>query len=261
MTVVLTGDVHHAIGSADQRFTEYSEAALAVEYARIASRYNLKVTLFVTGRAILEDNADARPLLNMDNVKIGGHGWDALRPVWWHGALNYLIGSPHGPAWLQQRTILRTRTTIEKFTHQPVWSWRNHAYRYDEFTPGLLADAGIIAWSDEVNPASQAPHHHPDGVVILPINTIPDHENLYHGARTPESVAVEGPSYPPDQWCDQVCAQVEAIAQSSGVATILAHPICMKVADDWVTFTRLCSFLSHYPSLFASEAAERLCTS
>lgn len=266
MTVILTGDVHHAIGSSDQRFVARSEAALAVDYARIAAHHGVKATLFFTGRAIVENGAEARALLTMSNVEIGGHGWDALRPQWWHRMLSWLTGSPHGPAWLQRRMIHRTCTAIRQYTGQPVRSWRNHAYRHDGHTPHLLAEAGITVWSDKVQPCwgrspIASPRRHPSGITILPINTLPDHEHLYHGARTPESVAVEGcsPSYPSGAWCDQVCAQVETIVNAGGIATILAHPICMKVADDFATFERLCAFLSNYPSLFASEAAKQLC--
>ena len=261
MTIILTGDVHQAMGSSDQRFTDCSEAALTVDYARIAARHGVKVTLFFTGRAIVEDGADARDLLTMEHMEIGGHGWDALRPRWWHGLLNRLTGSPHGPAWLQRRMVRCTCAAIERYAGRPVRSWRNHAYRHDQHTPGLLAEAGITVWSDKVQLECYNPCRHPSGVVILSINTLPDHEHLYHGVRTPEFVAAEehGPSYPPDLWCDQVCTQVERIGNAGGIATVLAHPICMKVADDFATFERLCAFLSNYPSLFASEAAERLC--
>lgn len=261
MTVVLTGDVHHAIGSSDQRFSGRSEAALAVHYARIAGRYGLKVTFFFTGRAVVEDSDDARNLLTMEHVEIGGHGWDALRPRWWYGLLSRLTGSCHGPPWLQRRMIRRTCVVIERYTGSPVRSWRNHAYRHDKHTPGLLAEAGVSVWSDEVTFERAFPHRHPSGVVMLPINTLPDHEHLYHGARTPEFIAAKGesPSYPPDLWRSKACAQVEEISSTGGIATILAHPICMKVSDDFSTFDRLCCFLSNHPSLFASEVAKLLC--
>ncbi len=261
MSVVLTGDVHHALGSADQRFVRLSEAALAVEYAHIADRYGLKVTLFLTGRAVVEDEADAAPLVTMDHVEIGGHGWDALRPRWWHGLLNRLLGSPHGLPWLQRRMIRRTCETLAAFTGRPVRSWRNHAYRHDRHTPRLLAEAGVLAWSDQVSADHHRPWRHPAGIVVLPLNTLSDHEHLYHGVRTPAFVAAEGrgPSYTPERWLERVCAQVDRIVGAGGVATLLAHPICMKVADDFATFERLCAFLARYPSLFAREAAER-CT-
>jgi len=157
--------------------------------------------------------------------------------------------------------IHRTCAVIKQYTGQPVRSWRHHAYRHDQHTLRLLAKAGITVWSDEVQLDCYSPRRHPDGVVILPINTLPDHEHLYHGARTPELVAAEGrgPSYPPELWCDQVCTQVERIVNAGGVATLLAHPICMKVADNFATFEQLCAFLSRHTSLFASEVVEESC--
>ena len=257
MTLVLTGDLHHSINSTDQRFASQSEATTALEYTRIAASHGLKVTLFLTGRSIVEDVPASEALLAMGNVEIGGHGWDALRPRWWHSLLRGLTGSPHGPYWLQKRMILRTRTAIECFTKQPMAGWRNHAYRHDCHTPHLLAEAGVEVWSDEVELGRQQPYRHSCGIVVLPINTLPDHESLYHGMRTPERVALErrGPSYHPTEWSDLVCSQVETIVSARGVATVLAHPICMSVVDRFATFERLCARLSGYPSSFASEVA------
>jgi len=256
MSVVLTGDVHHAIGNADQAFTDRSEAALAVEYAARAARHGLKVTLFFTGRAGLDDGADARALFAMENVEIGGHGWDAFTPRLWHGMLNRVLGSPHGPARWQQRMIRRTCDVLERCAGRAVRSWRNHAYRHDRETPRLLAAADIRVWSDEVNLDRPHPYRHPSGVVVLPINTTPDHEYVRHGGWPRESAALQwgGPAYDADEWCTRVCAQTAAIVRAGGVATILAHPLCMQLLDDWATFERLCAFLSRYPTLHAQEA-------
>ena len=262
MSVVLTGDVHHSIGNADQAFTHRSEAALAVDYATIAARHGLKVTLFFTGRAVLEDGAAARALWVMDSVEIGGHGWNAFKPRLWHGMLRRVLGSPHGPAWLQQRMIRRTCITLQRCTGRPVRSWRNHAYRHDGETPRLLAAADIRVWSDEVNPDRRHPYGDRSGVVVLPINTTPDHEYVRHGAWPRESATLQwgGPAYDADEWRTRVCAQVETIVQAGGVATILAHPLCMQILDNWATFERLCAFLSDYPCLHAHQAVEQLCT-
>lgn len=255
MAIVLTGDVHHTIGSGDQQFIQQSEASLSVSYARIAASYDLKVTLFFTGRAIIEDSEDAKPLLSMDNVEIGGHGWNAFRPRWWHRMMNLLTGSPHGPAPLQRRMIQRTCRTIEQYTRRPVRSWRNHAYRCNQDTPWVLHNAGVVTWSDYVQPEKPGPFRHESGIVVLPINTLPDHENLLHGARTPERVNKEGreSSYSPDVWSNMVRDQIKAIAGDGGIATILAHPICMSIVDNFTTFERLCEFLSHYDSLSAGD--------
>jgi hypothetical protein len=82
VTVVLTGEVHQWIDSADRAHASETESALALEYARIAGRYGLKVTLFFTGLAIIEDPTSVSTLLQEDNVEVGGHGWDSFRPRW-----------------------------------------------------------------------------------------------------------------------------------------------------------------------------------
>ena len=256
MAVVLTGDVHHYIPSSDRRHAAESESALAVEYARIAEQHGLKVTLFFTGRALRDDATDARPLLSMASVEIGGHGWDAFRPRWLYRPLARLSGSPHGFRFWQRRTIARTHAAIERATGAPPKSWRNHAYVHDADTAGLLAEAGIVAWSDHVDLDRARPYVHESGLVVLPMNTPPDHENLYHGDRTPESLG-DTPSLHPSEWCARVLEDAERALGEGGIATVLAHPLCMKVVDDWRTFDALCSGLSRHRSMFATEAAEQ----
>ena len=258
MTVVLTGDVHQWIDSADRSYADETEPALALEYARIAGHHGLKVTLFLTGRAIVEDQASVAKLLGEENVEAGGHGWDSFRPEWRYRVSSKLLGSPHGLGAMQARMVARTCRTIERVAEQRVLSWRNHAYWFDGRTSRVLADAGIRVWSDEVDPERVGPYRHGTGVTVLPINTTPDHEHVYHGGQTVETVsAAKRPSYePPPVWRERVLHQVESIRARGGVATILAHPLCMKVADDWQTFERLCSSLSRYPSAWAVEASE-----
>jgi hypothetical protein len=260
VTVVLTGDVHQWIDSSDRAYANETECALALKYVRIAGRHGLKVTLFFTGRGIIEDPASVRKLLAEENVEVGGHGWDSFRPRWRYRGLGKLFGSPHGSRSIQARMVRRTCGAIERVTGYPVLSWRNHAYFFDTHTPRALADAGIRVWSDEVDPARPGPFRHGSGLTILPINTTPDHEHVYHGAQTQETVPiVKRAQYEhPDAWCAGVLKQAEAIVAAGGVATILAHPLCMKVADDWRTFERLCLSLSRYPSSWAAEAAERV---
>jgi hypothetical protein len=255
MPVVLTGDVHHFIPSSDRRHAVESESALAVEYARIAERHGLKVTLFFTGRALRDDATDALPLASMESVEIGGHGWDAFTPRWLYRVLGRVSGSPHGYSSWQRRSIARTCAAVGRFAAKPARSWRNHAYVYDSSTPRLLADAGIVAWSDKVDPACTRPYVDDADLVVLPINTLPDHENLYHGDRTPETLG-DTPSFYPAEWRAHVLEAANATIADGGIATILAHPLCMKVADGWLTFEALCTGLAEHPSMFAREAAD-----
>jgi hypothetical protein len=258
VTVVLTGDVHQWIDSADRAYATETECALAVEYARIAGSHGLKVTLFFTGLAIKEDTTSVRALLEEENAEVGGHGWDSFRPQWRYRAVNRLFGSPHGSSSMQARMVARTCSTIERVSGRRVLGWRDHAYRFDEHTPRVLAEAGIRVWSDDVDPERADPYRDRSGIVVLPINTTPDHEHLYHGGQTLDTIpASRQPGYDhPDGWREVVLRQVESIVSSGGVATILAHPLCMKVADDWRTFELLCASLSRYRSVWAVEAAE-----
>jgi hypothetical protein len=260
VTLVLTGDVHQWINSADRSYANETECELALKYARIAGRHGLKVTLFITGLAAIEDAAIVRMLLEEGNVEVGGHGWDSFRPPWRYRALNKLFGSPHGSSAMQARMVRRTRMTIERETGQEVRSWRNHSYGFDANTPSVLADAGIRVWSDDVDPDRVCPYAHGSGLTILPINTTPDHEHLYHGGQTVETVPVAKRSHynHPQAWRDGVRRQAEAIVARRGVATILAHPLCMKVVDDWQTFEWLCSSFSHCPSVWAVEASKHV---
>jgi hypothetical protein len=146
--------------------------------------------------------------------------------------------------------VRRTCATIERVAGQRVLSWRNHAYYVDSNTPRVLAQAGIRVWSDEVQLERLGPYSHRSGLTSLPINTTPDHENLYHGSQTVETIPVSRRSRynSPRAWREEVLQQAESIIAKGGVATILAHPLCMKVVDDWQTFAHVCSSLSSYPN-------------
>ena len=252
--VVLTGDVHHTIPASDQSYTKASEAGLAVTYAQIAERHGLKTTQFVTGRAGQEFEHEIRSLAALDNVAIGGHGWDAFHPQTRYRIVRRLSGSVHGPRAMQAWSVRKTRRVLETMTDASVTTWRNHAYTHDANTPYVLAAEGIVAWSDVVDDSLPSTYRHESGVVVLPINTTPDHERIFHGAQTPDTVGDRRSRFTTiDEWCDIVVDQVTRITSAGGVATILAHPICMQVADDWRSFERLCARLSGIESLWAHE--------
>jgi peptidoglycan/xylan/chitin deacetylase (PgdA/CDA1 family) len=254
--VVLTGDVHHTIPAADQDFTTLSEAAHALRYASIAERHGLKTTQYVTGRAALEFGDDVRALAARGNVTIGGHGWDAFRPDFRYRIVHRAFGSVHGPRVHQAWMVRRTRRVLEPIAGRPVTSWRNHAYTYDANTPSVLAAEGVTTWSDVVDAMISHPYRHEAGLTVLPINTTPDHERVFHGGQTPETVGDRRSAfYSIDEWCDRVLEEVEQIVAAGGIATILAHPICMQVADDWRSLERLCAGLSRWPTLWPDEVA------
>lgn len=252
MTVCLTGDVHHmSLKTRDHPYLSRTELEAAVEYATLAGQYDVPVTLFVTGKAVIEEPAQFQRLVAMEHVEVGGHNyWAFETPV--HLAWRAMakgtggrIGSWNGPWPFQQWEISRTLSTLSQHGAD-VHSWRDHAYRYDSHTKRLLRKEGITHFSDEVGPDKQV--RRVDGLTTVPINTPPDHEHVYHGFRTPDFVAEDGFSGPfgaeshePDEWADWVRDTIRKHTDEGTIATVLAHPSCMDIADGLDTFEKLLS--------------------
>lgn len=251
MTVCVTGDVHHAsLGTRDQAYMDRTEVEAAVEYAEVAAEYDVPVTLFVTGKAAVEEPDRVRDLAGMDNVEVGGHNyWAFDTPV--HSAWRAVeratggrVGSWNGPRRFQSWEIARTISAFEDLGVD-LASWRDHAYRRDRHTAELLAAHGFTHLSDAVGPDERVREE--AGLTVVPVNTPPDHEHVYHAFRTEEYVAesdFEGPfgseSYPVAEWVDRVVEAVEAATDRGDPATVLAHPSCMELADGLAAFGRLC---------------------
>lgn len=248
MTVCLTGDVHHmGLETRDQAYMDRSELAAAVEYAEIAGQYDVPVTLFVTGRAVRETPPAIDRLAAMDHVEIGGHNYYAFDTVV-HTASRGVFGSWNGPRRFQAWEITRT---IRAFANRGVdiTAWRDHAYRHDENTAALLADRGITHFSDAVGPDERVRTE--AGLTVVPVNTPPDHEHVYHAFRTPEFVAnsdFAGPfgadSHEVGDWFEWVTEAIDAAVTAGQPATVLAHPSCMDIVDGLETFERLCEHVT-----------------
>lgn len=264
MTVCLTGDVHHmSLETRDQAYMDRTELDVAIEYAEIAGEYGVPVTLFVTGKAAVEEPNRVRRLVAMDHVEIGGHGYYAFdTPIHtaWRGLgklTRGFVGSWNGPKWFQQWEIRRTKSTLTDLG-ATVTSWRDHAYRHDSNTASLLASAGIERFSDSVGPDERVQNE--SGVTVLPVNTPPDHEHIYHAFRKRGSDAVQqfrgpfgGNSVEPEEWVDWVADQAATVLADDGVATILAHPSCLWLADEFESLYGLCEWISDREPLLMRE--------
>jgi len=252
VTVCVTGDVHHmSMETRDQAYMDRTEVEAAIEYAEIAANYDIPVTLFITGRAAVEEPDRVEQLAAMENVELGGHNyWAFDTPI--HTAWRALgkltggrIGSWNGPRRFQRYEISRTLTALAQ-RGATVTAWRDHAYRHDRHTAALLADAGITHFSDAVGPDERLRHE--DGVTVVPVNTPPDHEHIYHAFRTPEFVADDdfnGPfgteSYQIGKWLTWLSEHIDHQLTTDEPATVLAHPACMALTDDFTTFEQFCS--------------------
>lgn len=248
MTVCLTGDVHHmSLETRDQEYMDRTEVEAAIEYAEIAEEYDVPVTLFVTGKAAKEEPERVKKLAEMDHVEIGGHNYWAFDTLV-HKGWRAITGSWNGPRPFQRWEIQKTIAAFKKLGIE-ITSWRNHAYRHDTHTKELLAEAGITHFSDPVEPEGEVREE--DGMTVVPINTPPDHEHVYHAFRTPEFVADSGFSGPfgtgsreVDGWVDWVRDRIETLVTEGRPATVLAHPACMDLADGLTAFEKLCAPVS-----------------
>lgn len=252
MTVCLTGDVHHmSMRTRDQAYMDRTEVEAAIEYAEIAAEYDVPVTLFCTGKCIQEETDRMERLAGMENVELGGHnywafttpvhkGWRALEKV-----SGGRIGSWMGPRPFQAYEIQKTISAFEGI-NVSITCWRDHAYRLDRHTVDILATHEFSHLSDSVGPDRIV--RTKKGIILLPVNTPPDHEHVYHAFRTEEFVAnsdFEGAfgakSYQIEDWIELVCDAVDDIVGAGQPATVLAHPSCMDIADGLSTFEELCS--------------------
>ena len=95
------------------------------------------------------------------------------------------------------------------------------------------------------------------GIIDVPINTLPDHDYVYHGARQPgdfdESPLLKSvfktTAISKEKWLDLLKDQVLKIESENGLSVLLVHPACMEVMDDFQTFTKLCRFVSAFRTI------------
>ena len=258
--VCLTGDVHQrSYRGTDTPFSPRSEVELAIKYGQIAEQYGLRMTLFLTGRTALEEPEGVKRLAAMSHCEIGGHTFAAFRDPW-SRIYKKILGTPWGTSPHQSRDIIRTKDSLEQVTGKPIVVWRNHSYVNTVDTAYLLGQAGIRWVSDEVNPVKLCAERVTPAVCSLPINILPDHEHLLHGKY------VHGKGNPMQlsgrvsirEWLEQVQSQIQTVTEAKGVATILAHPLCMEVADGMQTFEMFCRFLQSFPSCWVSTSNSEL---
>ena len=264
--ICLTGDIHHmSMHTSGQKYLQngLTEVIAGLGYAKIAQKYDVKVTLFLTGKSILEETKIVKELSQFENVEIGGHTFSGNRP-WWLYAICNKLGMRNGPKVYQSWEIKKTVRLIKEVTGKDCVSWRNHAYREDKNTISLLEKVGIKCVSNQVSPDSLKPRKVGNtSVISVPTNVMPDHEHIYHGERTKELIATIDLSHQPfgatqytvNEWFEVLKRQILDIVKKDGMATILAHPICMKVGDDFVTFERLVKFISKYKTILMNEIA------
>ena len=265
--ICLTGDVHHAsLRTNDQRYIAAGDTEIRItqRYLALVERYGVKVTLYICGKCFTEEWDDLEPVATHPLVEIGGHGYRARQPRPWFDRCGERTGNWNGSRWFQSRDIRRNLDACEAKTGYRFVSWRAHSYVVDPNTYPLLSGHDVKLVSDEVRPDNLWPERIADGLVSHPMNVIPDHDHLYHAHRdrafveraNRQGYGADGfgaVSYTIEEWGARALEQAQAIEGRGGVATILAHPACMYIADGFKTFERLLDYASGCRTVWARE--------
>lgn len=265
MRICLTGDLHHAtLKTGNQAHADRSEIEIAADYTVRLREAGVKVTYFVSGRAMEEEWASLKPICDSPNVEIGGHNYSCLTPVLTHRVFKKVFGSYNGPGFVQRRDCERTIRAIQSRTGRRISAFRNHMYMHGPGTEEALAACGIRICSDGVRALSRGPEPHETGLFNLPLNVIPDHEHLYHAERTHEWVEAwlarysfsddfGSRSYEVEEWTDLVVSQLHRNAERGALSTLIIHPITLHLCDRFRSFRRILDVLARAETIFVSE--------
>jgi hypothetical protein len=290
--ICLTGDLHHqSLNTGNQQHCELSEIEVAVRFLRLLEEAKVKVSFFISGRAVLEQAEELRPIFDSELVELGGHNFDCFQPELLHRVSKKLLRSYNGPAWLQRRDARRTIAIIRQRSGRRIRVWRNHMYMHGPHTERVLAGEGIALVSDGVRRKALGPEWvalqgnrwqrarrrldgllpealrstpSAGGIWSFPINIIPDHEHIYHAERSREWVAWwqrryawsddYGPdSYEVEAWTELVLEGLREREESGVISNMIIHPITMYLADRFRSFERILSYLSLRQTIHLGE--------
>lgn len=233
----------------DQRFLDTTETAASRKFLDVVDEVGVKTTMFISGRCVQEHPEDVSELIACPWVEVGGHNYRCFYPLRFYQIYGKVTGLKNGPYWLQYRDVRKTISLLEDVTGQSVQSWRNHGYRGDRNTSEILARCGVKFRSD-LNGLDRLTPFHDGYLTIVPINTLPDHDNVDHGPEIEKYSTTQKPltrmirkpvprSLSIEDWMKDTLRRVENITEQDGIATILVHPACMELIDRFQTLRML----------------------
>lgn len=265
--IYITGDIHHmSMHTSDQKYMDCTEVEAAITMAKIASLSNIKLSFFITGKAVTEEIEKVKELNSFDNVELGGHNYYAFKPKWlYSGLFSKILGNVNGPDIWQNFEIRKTINTIHSKIGVKITTWRDHAYKCNNSTNQLLANNNISVVSNIVDPSFLSPEKDfKTNMNILGINIWPDHDHIIHGDQAYKSgkaVCLQRSKFPAryftiHQWSSKVKKDIEGLLSNNNTPVLLIHPGCMNVADNFKSFTEICEFIHDINeiTMFASEA-------
>ena len=232
--IIFTGDVHHmSMGGCDQedvlkKDRNISEVKLCNEYLEILNYHGFKPILFFTGKCLIDELEEIKYLLKNYKFFVGGHTYNAYKPKIIFRSFYRLFGTYYPLRFLQDLDIKYTKKLFLKKTNINIKYWRGHAYFQDKNTNELLKKNDIQIVSNDVNQNLLRPFI-ANKITSLPINTYPDHEYLAH-SRDHQT------NWDLNLWYKNNYSKIKEILESDGLATILAHPLCLFLEDEFESF-------------------------
>jgi peptidoglycan/xylan/chitin deacetylase (PgdA/CDA1 family) len=275
--ICLTGDIHHdSLRTNDQFFLhgKNTEIGISKEYLKILEKYEIKATFFTTGLTLKEQWNDFREVAESSLIELGGHTYSGLprkgeRFCSQNGQPSCSHSKSHGSYEEQSQDVKNMVRIIDNRIGKKPLSWRSHGLVRDENTDKILSENGIKYISDEYNFNKVLPEKKETGLISIPINVLMDHDHLLHAHRTPEFVKKQRENWPfkgsptdksfkIERWGNIVMAQIKAIDEMEGLATVLIHPVCMFIADGFKTVEKIFSFMKSLNTTFVwtSETKE-----
>jgi ribosomal protein L15E len=147
-----------------------------------------------------------------------------------------LKNSPYLFIHNQKKDIIKTKNIIKKKLGINIIHWRNHGYRSDKFTNEILESLNFRYVSNEVNEKKYFEEFILNDLKSRPINTLPDHENLPHSKEHEGGLS-------PEKWVILNSKKVKEMKKKNGIASLLLHPLCMYLEDDFQYMKKLLSIL------------------
>lgn len=268
--ICFTCDIHHAsLGLSYNPYSDLSEMRVTQRFLRLLEKYNVKATIFVTGKCFTEEWDDLKPICEHPLVEIGGHNYFCFKPEIVHRAWEKAFHNFNGPWPYQFYDVKKTVDVIRKRTGYRIQSWRNHTLAHGPNTENILSSLGIRICADEVRASGTGPERHWTGVYNFPVNTMPDYDHVYHANRTEEHVkrVIEkyhwrddfgSESYYVDQWTDIVLDQIKRKVAANAPANVLIHPMTQYIADKLTSVERLLEYIGSQPNCLYRELSTAL---
>lgn len=260
--ICLTGDIHHdSLKINDQKFLPegIQEIDICAEYLKLLEKYELKATFYTTGMTLAEQWAKFEKIAESPLVETGGHTFSGLPRKdsgtdTKTGLLSCSHAHSHGSYEEQEQDVKKMVDIVKEKTGKRLTSWRSHGLVKDVNTEKILFENGVRFISDELNWNKIFPERTKAGLISHPMNVIMDHDHLFHAHRDPEYAERQRKNWPfkddptsqsfeIEKWGRILKAQIQAIDEMGGLATILMHPLCMYLADGFKTAEKIFEFI------------------